>query len=113
MKELGIYVHIPFCVKKCKYCDFVSFENKQDLEKEYIEAINKTILSEKNLDDCIISTIYFGGGTPSSISSELLVSVLENIKFKFQVSKDAEITIEVNPRNSNRRKIKSIQRCRF
>ena len=96
MKELGIYVHIPFCKQKCSYCDFISYSNKNNFVKEYIEALKQEI---KNTDttEYEISTIYFGGGTPSYIEDSYIVDILEIIKQKYNISKNVEITIEVNP----------------
>lgn len=106
MRDIGIYVHIPFCKKKCKYCDFISFENSGDVQK-YIESLKinieniSEILEENKIgklpENLRIDTIYFGGGTPSFIDSKYIGEILEKIKLKFNVKKDAEITIEVNP----------------
>ena len=71
--ELGIYIHIPFCVKKCYYCDFISYSNKFDLQEKYSKKIieeieeNRSLLKENN-----VTTIYIGGGTPSSIKPILI-----------------------------------------
>lgn len=104
MKEnIGIYIHIPFCTKKCFYCDFVSYQNKEDLIQEYIDAVcleilqNAEILSEYN-----ISTIYFGGGTPSLIKAEYIEKVLSTLKLFVTNEQDIkEITIEVNPNSAS------------
>lgn len=84
MKEIGIYVHIPFCQKKCKYCDFISFENKTDYEEKYVESLKKTIEYSKN-QEYEIDTIYFGGGTPSIIKSEHIVNILKTIRSNYKV----------------------------
>ena len=98
MKKLGIYIHIPFCKRKCAYCDFVSFSNKQNLIDEYIEALKKEINKCKlDREEYLVETIYFGGGTPSYIESRYIIDILEVIRNKFKVSKNAEITIEINP----------------
>lgn len=100
MKELGIYVHIPFCKRKCNYCDFISFQNKEDSISKYIEALKKEIKNSiklNNYKDYIIKTIYIGGGTPSYIDSKYIVEIIKELKEKFKVHKNAEITIEVNP----------------
>lgn len=107
MKRIGIYVHIPFCKRKCKYCDFVSFENATNCIQEYIDRVvwdiqnEEKILKEngicESLEDVEIDTIYFGGGTPSFIDSKYILQILEAIRAKFNVLKEAEITIEVNP----------------
>ena len=114
MKEIGIYVHIPFCKKKCKYCDFISFENT-DLINEYIGSVLNNIdnidkiLLENNIgklpEDLIIDTIYIGGGTPSFISSKYILEIINKLKDKFVIKNNAEITIEVNPGTITREKL--------
>ena len=99
-KELGIYIHIPFCKQKCYYCDFISYVNKFDIILKYIESVKKELdtydFSKEN-----ITTIYIGGGTPSFIPSKEIVSILEKLKQKLKNNKtkweDLEITIEINP----------------
>ena len=73
MKELGIYVHIPFCKRKCDYCDFVSYAQKDDIIEKYINSVIKEIdyVSNKIIKEQYnINTIYIGGGTPSYIESK-------------------------------------------
>ena len=116
MKDLGLYIHIPFCAKKCDYCDFKSFENKDNLIDEYIKWLNYEIKSigegnkndfNSNLDSLInLKTIYIGGGTPSFINSNYIKILLETIKNNFQMAENAEITIEVNPGTVTREKLK-------
>ena len=102
-KELGIYIHIPFCKRKCIYCDFVSFDNQNENVEKYIQVVCKE-LDKYDLNLYNITTIYIGGGTPSLIDSKYVVEVLNHIKQKIKNNKtkweDIEITIEVNPRNS-------------
>ena len=102
-ENIGIYIHIPFCKKKCFYCDFVSYENKENLIQEYIDTVcleilqNAEILSEYN-----ISTIYFGGGTPSLIKAEYIEKILNTLKLFVTNEKEIkEITIEVNPNSAS------------
>ena len=102
-ENIGIYIHIPFCKKKCFYCDFVSYENKENLIQEYIDAVcleilqNAEILSEYN-----ISTIYFGGGTPSLIKVEYIEKILNTLKLFVTDEKEIkEITIEINPNSAS------------
>lgn len=107
MKELGIYVHIPFCKRKCAYCDFISFSGKARLIKKYVEALKREINKCKiGKEDYMVKTIYFGGGTPSFIESKYIVEILEAIKEKFNISKNAEITIEINPGTVTEEKLK-------
>ena len=103
-KELGIYVHIPFCKQKCYYCDFVSYSNKDSCIKEYIEAVQSEIKNYK-LKEYIVTTIYIGGGTPSYIKSEYIKNIIETIRSNFEVDKKCEITIEVNPGTVTKQKL--------
>lgn len=102
-ENIGIYIHIPFCKKKCFYCDFISYENKENLIQEYIDTVcleilqNAEILSEYN-----ISTIYFGGGTPSLIKVEYIEKILNTLKLFVTDEKEIkEITIEINPNSAS------------
>ena len=104
MKELGIYVHIPFCIRKCDYCDFCSFGDMQHKIKQYIEALKEEIKNCSNYLDYEITTIYFGGGTPSYIDSEYIKEILKEIVKKYKLS-NPEITIEVNPGTVSKEKL--------
>lgn len=107
MKDLGIYIHIPFCKRKCAYCDFISFSGKAKLIEKYVEALKREINKcEIKKEDYIVKTIYFGGGTPSFIESKYIVEILEAIKEKFNIPKTAEITIEINPGTITEKKLK-------
>ena len=106
-KEIGIYIHIPFCKSKCYYCDFFSCPEKLDLEDEYIDSLvkeikktskeNRIMYSHEYDKKHLIKTIYIGGGTPSVIKQENIKKVLDTIKENYEVEPNAEITIEVNP----------------
>lgn len=102
-KKIGIYVHIPFCKRKCDYCDFISYSNKDSKIEEYIEAVKKEIELQKIKSE--ITTVYIGGGTPSYIDSKLIKEIMAELQNK-NVSKDAEITIEVNPGTVTLEKLK-------
>ena len=113
MNNVGIYVHIPFCKQKCKYCDFVSFAGAEEKQSDYIECLKKEIIeksqeiaSEGKGTEIIIDTIYIGGGTPSIISEKYIKEIIDIIKNSFVVSKDVEITIEVNPGTVDELKLK-------
>lgn len=96
MKQLGAYIHIPFCKQKCLYCDFISYANKENLQEEYVKAIIKEIENWKNKNlDATIKTVYIGGGTPSYLESKYIKAILETL-LKDQ-NKQISITIEVNP----------------
>ncbi len=97
MKKLGIYVHIPFCKQKCFYCDFCSFCAENNLIKRYFDLLQKEIIKRKADANREITSIYFGGGTPSSVDENFILRTLEIIKKEYVVCEDAEITIECNP----------------
>ena len=106
-KEIGLYIHIPFCKSKCSYCDFCSYENKEKLIPEYIKCLKEEIIEVANANKqdvkegkdilFLVNTIYIGGGTPSYIDSNYIIEIMETIKQNYNVDKNAEITIEVNP----------------
>ena len=106
MRKVGIYIHIPFCKQKCFYCDFVSYCDKTKFIDRYIDCLKKEIESKSNKNEIVIDTIYIGGGTPSIIDVKLIIEVLESIKENFNVEKEAEITIEINPGTVNEEKLK-------
>lgn len=127
--ELGIYVHIPFCIQKCLYCDFISFPNKLELQEKYVNKLIEEIEHEKELfKKYYVTTIYIGGGTPSAIESKYIRQILEKIKENINIdeygAEDAngaeyecdtenetdefekiEVTIEVNPGTVTRQKL--------
>ena len=97
--NIGIYIHIPFCIKKCPYCDFYSikYENKGNLQKQYFEALEEEINSYKaKKNKFVVDTIYFGGGTPSLIAPEYIKRIFKTIKNSFKC-KNLEVTLEANP----------------
>ena len=112
-KEIGIYVHIPFCIRKCYYCDFVSFTNQEENIEKYIEAVIKEIESYE-LEEYNVTTIYIGGGTPSSIESRYIEKILHKIKEKIINNEtkfnDIEITIEINPGTIDRKKLQDYEK---
>ena len=115
MRNVGIYVHIPFCKKKCYYCDFISYDNKKEKIEEYIKYLKYEIyetgegtkLDLKNnlIEPLKITSIYIGGGTPSYIDSKYIIEIIKIIKKEFEVYDDAEITIEINPGTVNEQKL--------
>ena len=120
-KELGIYIHIPFCQHKCDYCDFISFSNKQNVVKSYVEAVKKEInnyfQNKDFLDSYNISTIYIGGGTPSFIDSQYIVEIMNLLETKLTRNQtkfeDMEITIEVNPGTVNQKKLEDYKKAKI
>lgn len=106
MKNLGIYVHIPFCRKKCEYCDFISYSGIEEKAEEYITALILDIKnSSQKVKEYVVDTIYFGGGTPSYIESNIILRILNSIRENYHVLENAEITIEVNPGTVNKKKL--------
>ena len=105
-KDLGLYIHIPFCVKKCAYCDFLSWSGNKEQREEYVRALEQEILSYKNFaEDYQVSTLYFGGGTPSVLEGEQMERIMKAIRQTFQIEKKAEITLEMNPGTALREKL--------
>ncbi len=97
-RDISIYVHIPFCERKCLYCDFLSFAAGKEERDNYFEALLKEIKeASKEYEDRVVKTIFFGGGTPSFPEGEKLCDTLEAIKSAFNLSNDCEISIEANP----------------
>lgn len=101
-KTLGVYIHIPFCVRKCKYCDFLSFSGKEEQMASYVAALKKEISTffEQN-PDYEISSVYLGGGTPSLLPPDLTSQLLEFLFSKASLATGAEITTEANPGTIN------------
>lgn len=96
MRELGVYIHIPFCVSKCPYCDFYSIKYNESNIDNYITNLNNKILQWGQKLNGQADTLYFGGGTPSCIGEERLSYVAKTAIESFSI-KNAEITVEVNP----------------
>ncbi len=98
MRKLGLYIHIPFCVKKCNYCDFLSAPATNQVQKSYMETLQKEIEQKATeYKDCIVDTVFIGGGTPTSVSYETVVDVIKTMKRCFTLTKDCEISMECNP----------------
>ncbi|WP_244272705.1 radical SAM family heme chaperone HemW [Natronincola peptidivorans] len=105
---MSIYIHIPFCKKKCYYCDFISYSNKEDKIQEYIDALKKEMLLYKEeLSSCEIKSIFIGGGTPSILSEEQVASMMNSLYENYRIAKDAEISMESNPGLLNHDKLKA------
>ena len=97
-KELELYVHIPFCVKKCSYCDFLSAPATEQTKEAYMAALFAEIGGRaKDYKDRIVTSVFIGGGTPSLLSGDSIRQLMEHIREGFSLAPDAEITMEVNP----------------
>ncbi len=106
--NIGVYIHIPFCMSKCYYCDFVSYTNMDTYIEKYVEAVCKEIIDNAEILSCKnITTIYIGGGTPSYIEDKYILQILDTLKLFLKCGlKDIEITIEINPGTINYEKLK-------
>ena len=97
-KDLGLYVHIPFCVRKCEYCDFLSWSAGEEEREQYVNALLSEIESYRDfVKGYRVSTIFVGGGTPSVLRPKQMERILQKIYEVFELEKRPEITIEVNP----------------
>lgn len=110
MKPLAIYVHIPFCVRKCNYCDFLSGPADRESRERYVNALLNEIRSYKNFaSDYQVNTIFIGGGTPSSIDAEHIRQIMQTLEdvfhFEARHNTEMEITIEINPGTVTREKL--------
>lgn len=95
---LSIYLHIPFCIRKCLYCDFLSYPVKQDEQTEYVRLLMEEIERQAPFyDSHRVISVFIGGGTPSVLSGETIEAILCKLKENFHIEDEAEITIEVNP----------------
>ena len=104
----GIYIHIPFCVRKCEYCDFLSAPAGESVQKAYVDRLNQElfhVLSQMTRDKTCISTIYFGGGTPSILPGRQIVRLMNTLMQSGRVLPDAEVTLEMNPGTVTREKL--------
>ena len=105
LRDMGLYVHIPFCKQKCMYCDFPAYQNLQDYYETYVYALVQEIdlwVSEHpESTSKAIDTIYFGGGTPTELSIQQLQMILDKIKNTFTIIDDCHMTIESNPGEVN------------
>ncbi len=105
-KPLELYIHIPFCIRKCAYCDFLSAPAALEVQEAYVGQLLQEIAASKKLsEDYEAVTVFFGGGTPGILKGELLCSILRALRDRFSVREDAEITVEANPGTVNRDKL--------
>ena len=111
-KDLGVYIHIPFCLRKCKYCDFLSFVSDEETMKKYVESLCKEIRGffqrEKEYQ---VTTVYLGGGTPSILKAEWTREILNTLKEQAFIVPEAEISTEANPGTLTEEKLKTYKEC--
>ncbi len=110
ISSLGIYIHVPFCGKKCSYCNFYSVKYSKDLSCGFVDAVLRNIrfYAEKSHN---VDTIYFGGGTPSLLAAEHLGKIIGELKNNFTVETNAEITVEANPNTVNFDKLSGFRKA--
>ena len=98
MKTLEIYLHIPFCIRKCEYCDFLSAPAGLHTQESYVRALEQEMLGRaEEYQEYQVSTVFIGGGTPSVLKPEWIRQLLDTLRRHYRIAEDAEITMEVNP----------------
>ena len=115
VRPLGLYIHIPFCKAKCVYCDFYSLPHGEDRMDAYTDALCAHLTEAAPLAAShTVDTVYFGGGTPSCLGEKRLCKILKVIEKRYQVARDAEITLEANPDSAGDWKaLRALRRCGF
>ena len=97
-KELEIYIHIPFCVQKCKYCDFLSGPATSEIKQQYMEALCREITGKSaDYKEYQVTSVFIGGGTPSCVDPQWIEMLMQLVRDNYDLSAEAEITIEMNP----------------
>ena len=94
--KLELYIHIPFCIRKCNYCDFLSAPADEETKRNYVSALIREI-QQSSCVDALVDTIFIGGGTPSILEAEQMEEILASVRENFHICENAEITIECNP----------------
>jgi len=111
-KQLELYVHIPFCEEKCKYCDFLSFKADDGEKKAYVTQLIEEIKAQgQNYSDYLVSSIFIGGGTPTTLNGIWILDIMNAIRENFMVETDAEVSIECNPGTLSTSKIMHIKKA--
>ena len=112
MQTLGVYIHIPFCVQKCVYCDFLSAPATREMQQAYLYALKREIKEEaKDYTNYIVETVFFGGGTPCILEAEDIAECIQLLKLYYSMSDDVEITIEMNPGTASKEKLEGLIRA--
>lgn len=114
MKTLGLYLHVPFCRQKCVYCDFYSLARGEYLFPAYLSAMGRELSRwGPRAAGYTVDTVYLGGGTPTLLGEDVLLSLLELVKKHFSLAPGAEITLEGNPESSTYEKLRTVRRAGF
>lgn len=111
MKPISVYIHIPFCIRKCTYCNFYSVNYENELVEEYIQSLRKEIKLISFPHEYIVCTLYFGGGSPSLLPFKHLYSIVDAIHSKFPIIDSPEVTLEANPSQVTKTKAKNWRIC--
>ena len=112
MRLLELYIHIPFCKKKCKYCDFLSGPSTADERESYVKSLCQDIRSYAHLAEaCRVISIFVGGGTPSTLTAFQMQQIFSAVRDTFVVEENAEITVEMNPGTVDREKLSGYKKC--
>ena len=112
MRLLELYIHIPFCKKKCKYCDFLSGPSTADERESYVKSLCQDIRSYAHLAEaCRVISIFVGGGTPSTLTAFQMQQIFSAVRATFVVEENAEITVEMNPGTVDREKLSGYKKC--
>ncbi len=110
-RPLSLYLHIPFCVRKCLYCDFLSGPRTKEEQERYLSCLIREIRREADAyKDCLVETVFVGGGTPSLLAPEWMERILLTVSGSYHLAKDCEITIEANPGTAPKPKLCSLFR---
>lgn len=110
--DLELYIHIPFCIRKCAYCDFLSFPETERVQQRYVEKLVEEIHGQgAGFQDYCVTSIFLGGGTPSILSAEMMRDLFEALYQSFDIAVDAEITIEANPGTLTMEKLHMYRTC--
>ena len=105
---MELYIHIPFCVRKCAYCDFLSFPQTKEVMQQYVEKLIEEIRwAGKQYPDRAISSIFIGGGTPSILDAEQMTAIMHAVREAFYIEETAEISIEANPGTVTEEKLRA------
>ena len=114
-QPLGIYIHIPYCIHKCGYCDFNSHPIKYDEMETYVDAliVELDYYAQQYSSGVIVNTIFLGGGTPTTLTVSQLERILKECEKKFKITTDAEITIEANPATISKDQLLSIRQTGY
>lgn len=111
MSNLSLYVHIPFCVRKCNYCDFLSASYDEETRQKYVDVLCREIIQRaEDFRDKKVDTIFFGGGTPSILTVEQIAKIMITIRQVFHILPEAEISMEMNPGTVDREKLKTYKK---